>query len=169
MGTSVNAQQHSNSDYVKSVQTMNEIIMTRFFSPYKRFNFIYYFASEYRREKRALKTIHGHTESVIESRRRELTRKRNCTTAHNQETNGTVKGRLAFLDLLLQCEIDGRPLTNEEIRQEVDTFMFEVTQLLEWFCIMYYVGFFFSGTRYHCVCYCVRSLLFIAESRSTGE
>ncbi|GJQ82470.1 hypothetical protein Trydic_g14461 [Trypoxylus dichotomus] len=122
MGTSVNAQRHSNSVYVKSVQIMNEIIRTRLFSPLKRFDFVYYLSSEYRTEKKALATIHGYTTSVIDKRKKELELNANLIADCD---NGSGKKRLAFLDLLLQCELDGKPLTNEEIREEVDTFMFE--------------------------------------------
>lgn len=36
-----------------------------------------------------------------------------------------IRKKMALLDVLINSVVDGKPLTNEDIREEVDTFMFE--------------------------------------------
>lgn len=39
---------------------------------------------------------------------------------------GKGSKKMALLDILLKSSVDGQPLSNEDIREEVDTFMFGV-------------------------------------------
>ncbi|NP_001389269.1 cytochrome P450 4c3-like [Onthophagus taurus] len=116
MGTKVNAQLNSHSKYVTNVKEISRIIRGRLFEPFKILFFTYIFTKDYWLEKQILKELHEYTDSVIRKRRDELL---------NSTENVGKKRRLAFLDLLLQSKIDDRPMTDDEIRQEVDTFMFE--------------------------------------------
>jgi cytochrome P450 family 4 len=46
------------------------------------------------------------------------------TTDSNKNDVGVKKKKLAFLDILLKSTIDGKPLSNADIREEIDTFLF---------------------------------------------
>lgn len=123
MGTSVHAQSNSESEYVKSVHEMCRIIVERGHSPIQIFETFYKFSSNYADEQRCLKVLHGYTKSVIESRKKEFSSTTEKEAVNND--NWDEKKRMAFLDLLLQVQKD-QGLSDDEIRQEVDTFMFEV-------------------------------------------
>lgn len=123
MGTSVKAQSNSESEYVKSVHEMCRIIVERGHSPIQIFEPFYKLTNNYVKEKQSLKILHGYTNSVIESRKKEFYLKKEEETEENDDFHG--KKRMAFLDLLLEVQKDQK-LSDDEIRQEVDTFMFEV-------------------------------------------
>ncbi|XP_049310952.1 cytochrome P450 4d1 [Bactrocera dorsalis] len=138
MGVSVHAQTNTDSEYVQAVKTISTVIHKRMFDIIYRFDLTYRFTKLAREEKRALSVLHSFTERIIMQRRAELLRaKENTLTAaaDKNPTNGYnatdndadvgAKRKQAFLDILLHAEIDGKPLSNLDIREEVDTFMFE--------------------------------------------
>ncbi|KAJ3616130.1 hypothetical protein MTP99_004897 [Tenebrio molitor] len=122
MGTKVNAQENSDSEYVRSVKAMCTIVIERSFSLLQMFDLTYPLTKNYYVQKRALKVLHGHTNSVITKRRKEL---QNQPTKKMQNDEFLPKTKKAFLDLMLDATVDDRPLTQKEIQEEVDTFMFE--------------------------------------------
>lgn len=123
MGIKINAQSEKNSEYVQKVKVMCSILTERMISPIHPI--LYPFTINYFREKRALKVLHAHTDKIIETRMNEQTDK----SEDDYTDNVGKKQRLAFLDLLLKSTIDGEPLSRLDIREEVDTFMFEVCSL----------------------------------------
>lgn len=146
MGVSVHAQTNVESEYVKAVKTwvyfpqyqrflqilvnfvfffsISTVLHKRMFDILYRFNLTYQFTRLAREEKKALAILHGFTEKIIIQRREELLKAKDNSTQTQPDDVGS-KHKMAFLDILLQSEIDGKPLSNLDIREEVDTFMFE--------------------------------------------
>nr|CAH7760815.1 unnamed protein product [Callosobruchus chinensis] len=121
MGVPVRAQDNNDPQYVFAVKDMCRILIERMFSLLGRNNWTYRLTSNYQQEKKHLNVLHSRTRSVIQSRKKEgLDQAKKVT---EDEDIGRKK-KLAFLDSLLAATIDGRPLTDDEIREEVDTFMF---------------------------------------------
>lgn len=131
MGASINAQINSESEYVLAVKELAHIMHIRMFDVPMRYDILFYLSSNYNRQKNALKVVHDFTDSVIIQRRQELLQlnmqKQNNNEMKNEiEDDVGIKKKMAFLDVLLQSTVEGKPLTNIDIREEVDTFMFEV-------------------------------------------
>lgn len=124
MGVSINAQDNSESDYVKAVKQMCDVVILRAFSPLKMYDFFYQFTDLYRRERKALNVLHGYTKKVIHKRKQELLAKE--VDKNVKDEFGVKKTRFAFLDLLLQGDDGKQVLSDNEIQEEVDTLLFEV-------------------------------------------
>lgn len=122
MGIKINAQHNEDLVYVKAVKEISKIIINRMLNPLTHSSLIYMLTKNYYRQKKLLKILHGTTDSVIRKRREVLLNEE----SNNDENNDGKKKRLALLDMLLRSSIDGKPLSDTDIREEVDTFMFEV-------------------------------------------
>lgn len=124
MGTTVNAQENPENEYVEAVKTLCNICISRVYSFWKQNDILFKFTREYKRQTEALKIVHGFTDCVIKQRHAELQSKNDINS--NVFDKYGMQNKFVFLDLLLTSTIDGKPLTRKEIREETNTFMFEV-------------------------------------------
>lgn len=93
-----------------------------------RYPFFYNLSKLQKDEAAALRVLHGFTENVIRRRRQQLSNVKLGNDDSSNDDDGVRKKR-AFLDVLLQSTIDGKPLNDLEIREEVDTFLFEALEI----------------------------------------
>lgn len=125
MGTQINAQdQEEHSEYVNAVLKITTELMQRTLSPWLYPDFIYNLTPSRRRLMNYVKIMHNFANQVIQERKQYRIKKSFQKTEDDDTVLGKKK-RLNFLDLLLESSESGSNLTDEEIREEVDTFMFE--------------------------------------------
>lgn len=130
MGVEMNAQNDPESEYVQSVNNINKIIYKRIFSIFKIFPKFHEWSPQGAEERRLVKLLHKFTNNVIMKRREKLKAEQgknvnSCISDENEDFS--IKKKMSMLDMLLNVTVDGKPLNNEDIREEVDTFMFAVT------------------------------------------
>lgn len=110
---------------------MTSIIQTRFTNIWIALDPIFNRTSLGREHEQALKLIHSVVEKIIAERKAEWKANR------DGNFNESPKKRQAFLDLLLEMSEDGKALSDTDIRDEVNTFMFAghdtVATSLSWF------------------------------------
>ncbi|XP_066143724.1 cytochrome P450 4d2-like [Euwallacea fornicatus] len=123
MGVRIESQNFKNQDYVHAVKDYCRIAVIRMMSSWKRVPVLFKLAEEHGSQRQNVKILHGFSTSVIEKRKREFVNEK-LNEALKVDSLGR-KNKLAFLDLLLNATVDGKPLTSEDIREEVDTFIFE--------------------------------------------
>ena len=117
MGCSIKAQENSESEYVKAVSTSTDIIYQRVMSPWLWSDFPFWKSYHGFKLKHCLRILHGFTSKVINDKLKDI--------ENLQLLENAPKRKLAFLDLLIEASNGGASLTKEDIREEVDTFMFE--------------------------------------------
>ncbi|XP_053673819.1 cytochrome P450 4C1-like [Anopheles nili] len=123
MGVKVHAQTSGRDNpYVAAVYDLSAQIQYRVVRPWLHPDFVWNRSRTGRQYREALEQVHGYASKVIRERRAELQHNR----AGIVEPTEGRKRRLAFLDMLLESTAQsGVGLSDDDVREEVDTFMFE--------------------------------------------
>ena len=125
MGQTVHAQATADSSYVRAVYAALQIVHMRQKSPWLWPDCLFKVSPLGREYQRCLAILHGFTAKVIRQRRRRqastANKKTGASFTNDTEEEGTKK--LALLDLLLAADSDA--LSDGDIAEEIDTFMFE--------------------------------------------
>uniref|UniRef100_A0A1I8PE23 Cytochrome P450 n=1 Tax=Stomoxys calcitrans TaxID=35570 RepID=A0A1I8PE23_STOCA len=129
MGVEVNAQIDKNVPYTSAVAEMLEMMSWRFLYVHLHSDLIFSILYPFKklRQTKLIKLMHSFARGVIGNRRKTLENSLNAQQSVANENDVDDIGRRkhkALLDVLLQSSIEGQPLTDEDIREEVDTFMF---------------------------------------------
>lgn len=100
--------------------SVTNVLATRFMRPHllPPLLFRMCWPSGYRKQIDGVRCLHKLTDEIIERRRHQLMQ-------HHQLEQSEVPKRAALLDTLLQASLEGAPLTDTQIRDEVNTFIFE--------------------------------------------
>ncbi|UMM37758.1 hypothetical protein L5515_009424 [Caenorhabditis briggsae] len=117
MGATVDAQNNHDHQYVESVRRLSEIAFLWIIYPWLKIKPIWYLSGYGAEYDRHLEIVLDFTKNVIEEK----------WTEYQQYQLGAEKKdkrSMVFLDLLLQLRSEGL-MNEEDIREEVDTFMFE--------------------------------------------
>ncbi|XP_044727066.1 cytochrome P450 4C1-like [Chrysoperla carnea] len=127
MGTKMHSQTISvDTDYVTAVNEMQRILLERLYTPLHQSDFIFQFTKNGRIHRKSLQILNEKSDEIIHQRKKYSF---NLSTSNvsniKDESSEYTKKRLVFIDLLLQAKnLDGTPLTNKQIREEVATFIF---------------------------------------------
>ncbi|KAF2887982.1 hypothetical protein ILUMI_18191 [Ignelater luminosus] len=124
MGTRLDQEKEKQKAYAKAVYRMGELIVHRVLRPWLYIDATYFFTSQYWEKKKVVNFLHKFSNSVI--RERKTSFREGDEMKKSVEDDFNAKKRLAMLDLLIAAQKAGASISDEGIREEVDTFMFEV-------------------------------------------
>ncbi|XP_072759233.1 cytochrome P450 4C1-like isoform X2 [Anoplolepis gracilipes] len=127
MGVDVHAQEIE-TKYTSTIHRGSKLILERIVRPWHHPDWLYSLVPLGREYKSIIKIIHKFTKEVIDKKKIVRQSQIDFATSENEDDEIDIgkRKRKAFLDLLLdQNEKDETPLTDDELRAQVDTFMFE--------------------------------------------
>ncbi|XP_078050340.1 cytochrome P450 4g15 [Augochlora pura] len=151
MGVSKSTQDKSGFEYAMAVMKMSEILHLRHTKIWLRPDWLFNLSKYGKNQIKLLEIIHGLTKKVIQRKKEEYkSGKRNLIDTSSQKSGNTIavegvsfgqsaglkddldvdddvgeKKRQAFLDLLMEAGQSGVVLNEQEVKEQVDTIMFE--------------------------------------------
>ncbi|XP_025191082.1 cytochrome P450 4C1-like [Melanaphis sacchari] len=143
MGYEINSQENSQLEYVKALDELTAIMQKRFITPWLKPNFLFNLTSLSKRQNACIDVIHTFTKKVLKERKDNYKLFNNqMSDANKNEIHHGKKYNKALLDLLLEASKDGKVLSDNDIQEEVDTFMFAGvdTSSVTFSWIMYVLG-----------------------------
>uniref|UniRef100_A0A8C6HNK6 Cytochrome P450, family 4, subfamily f, polypeptide 15 n=1 Tax=Mus spicilegus TaxID=10103 RepID=A0A8C6HNK6_MUSSI len=114
--------QENPSEYISAILELSALVAKRYHQLLLHIDSLYQLTCSGRRFHKACHLVHSFTDAVIQDRRRTLPSKHEDDVLKAKAKSKT----LDFIDvLLLSKDEDGKELSDEDIRAEADTFMFE--------------------------------------------
>lgn len=97
----------------------------RMFNPFMAIDLIFRFSKYHSQMEQSLEIVREFNNVIITKRRKELASNKTVLEPNPGDFDDfNIKKKMALMDILLQSEINGEPLSDEDIRDEVNTFMF---------------------------------------------
>ncbi|GBO19124.1 Cytochrome P450 4V2 [Araneus ventricosus] len=105
--------------------SLGDFFNQRFVRPWLWFDTLFKISSLGRKFDRDLSILHNFTEKVIREKKKERLCQGHVVQEQVADDEIKSKRRRALMDLLLDLHFNGHQLNEEDIKEEVDTFMFE--------------------------------------------
>ncbi|XP_051892533.1 cytochrome P450 4V2-like [Pristis pectinata] len=127
MDKKVYAQTNSDSEYIYAVYKISNLIFSRMKMPWFWSDFVYNTFGEGKEHEKALRILHSFTEKVIAEKFHKIKNSEEFKhSSSDSDFNTRSKKCKAFLDVLLNATYeDGEKLSQQDIKEEVNTFIFE--------------------------------------------
>jgi len=123
MGTELRSQEGKSIEYVGAIYTVTDVMIKRIFKFWLWNKYIFNISQNGRNFNKSLKILHTFTENVIKEKR---TKHENHNSLTAEEISLGKKRVESFLDLLIGISNKTpEEMTDSDIREEVDTFLFE--------------------------------------------